>query len=174
MSYLNSRKSARLLGIVASVITIAFMLWSIFRSLKGRGKSTIEPSKAITRAYKGTRYEALTPYVIAQAKHETGGFNTKLSEPFDQNNNMFGMQRPYKRNTTDNRKGNLITEGKTMANYNTLDDSAVDLILWKDMFKKNPFPTKVNSAHEYAQALKDRGYYTDSVFNYSKALGAWM
>ena len=172
MSYRSSRNSARSLGILVSVLTIVWLLLQIFRALKGRMKS--EPGQAITKTLKGTKYEALTPYIIAQAKHETGGFNPKLSKAFELNNNLFGMQRPQHRNTTDTRKGDLIVEGKLMAHYPNYESSTEDYILWLDQFKNPPFPTQIGSTWHFAKALHDRRYFTDSIQNYSRAIAGWL
>lgn len=139
----------------------------------------VSPVNSIKKAFAGTKYEALIPYVIAQAKHETGNFT---SAAYRQNNNLFGMGRPSSRSTLDNRdrdnrtNGPLITEGQVMANFDSVSDSAKDLMLWFDMFRQEPFPTEVSSAWEYAAALKNRNpsYYTDSIENYSKGLGSWI
>ena len=176
---IKSKSWLRSLSILVSVLTMLTLLIRIGQWLRGRLKMTSSPTKAIQKTFKGTEFESLTPYVIAQAKHETGGYNTNVSKPLKYNNNMFGMNRPKTRITTDNGKGNLVVEGSVMANYDSLEDSARDLLLWLRQWKSSPFPTTITSAWQYANELKgaNKGrlnYYEDSIDNYSKGLSAWL
>jgi uncharacterized FlgJ-related protein len=120
------------------------------------------------KVIEGTDYAELVPYMKAQAIHESKNYTSGL---FKANNNAFGMGRPKKRKTLDNRKGNYIVEGQVMANFDSPTDSAKDLLLW---FDYNRFPKSVNSLEQYVTNLKGLGYFTDTVTNYYKALKKYV
>jgi len=125
-----------------------------------------EANRAIIR---NSKYSALLPYIVAQAKHETGNFQSGV---YNNNLNMFGMLMPRKRPTlatpgTPSRE----TPGAFWAKFKTDGDSIRDLFLWMDYTK---FPLLVSDADEYANELKQRSYYGDTVTNYSNALKAWI
>jgi len=85
---------------------------------------------------------------------------------------MFGMLMPKKRPTlatpgTASRE----TPGANWAKFKTDGDSIRDLFLWMDFTR---FPMLVSDADEYANELKKRNYYGDTVTNYSNALKAWI
>lgn len=111
-----------------------------------------------------TKYAALKPYLIAQAKHESDIFRSEL---YQKMNNAFGMQRPDFRDTLDLRTKTLIVEGEEMANFASPTDSVRDQLLWLEEFN---FPESVDSAYQFAKEMKDRGYYTDSIENYWPAI----
>lgn len=135
--------------------------WLVFR------KSKTTPKKAIQKAIQKTKYKALEPYVVAQAQHESGNFTSPL---FLKQLNPWGMGVPFSR-TFVGQKGNLIVEGTPKLQYNSIEQAVTDLTLYFDYTR---FPLEVSNAKEYAQQLKKRNYYTDSLANYSKALERWM
>ena len=61
--------------------------------------------------------------VLAQAKIETGNFTSKI---FRENNNMFGMKLPYRRQTT------AVGESRNHAKYTDWIQSIRDYKLWQD------------------------------------------
>ena len=68
--------------------------------------------------------------VLAQAKIETGNFTSKI---FRENNNMFGMKLPYRRQTT------AVGESRNHAKYTSWIQSIRDYKLWQDrMIHKAP------------------------------------
>lgn len=61
--------------------------------------------------------------VLAQAKIETGNFTSKI---FRENNNMFGMKLPERRQTT------AVGESRNHAKYTSWVQSIIDYKLWQD------------------------------------------
>lgn len=98
-----------------------------------------------------SRYRALMPYIVAQAKHETNGFASNI---YLKTNNMFGMK-----NGSYLGPGEIIgpvsPEGNTYAAYVTDADSLGDLLRW---FDAKGMPVMVDSSDEYVVALINRGW----------------
>jgi hypothetical protein len=115
-----------------------------------------------------SKYRALLPYIVAQAKHETNDFTSKV---YKENQNLFGMKWTEGRRGQVASKGLQSPEGNHYAKYLTDSTSIIDLLIWFDVKK---FPLSVLSVNEYAQALKDRGYFTDGLSNYISGLKRWM
>lgn len=91
--------------------------------------------------------------VLAQAKIETGNFTSKI---FRENNNMFGMKLPYRRQTT------AVGESRNHAKYTDWIQSIKDYKLWQDeMIHKTP------TKRAYLAYLK-RNYAEDK--NYIKKI----
>ena len=101
------------------------------------------------------------------ARHESGNYSSEL---FDKNLNAFGMGVPSKRRFL-GQPSALIVEGQPMAKYNSIEQSAADLL---ELFKFNRFPTDLKSVTQFAGELKADGYYTDSVENYTRALKRFL
>lgn len=100
--------------------------------------------------------------VIAQARHESGNYTSKLAV---RNNNIFGMRHPVKRPTTS--LGPLASaEGrKGYASYNSIEDSVRDLILYHRHFR-----VPESNLADYVTYLKRKRYYECSEQLYKKAL----
>ena len=113
-------------------------------------------------------YGSLLPFLQAQAKHESGNFTSNL---FRKANNMFGMGRPASRPTTDLGTKNIKAEGVVMANFQCPTQSVKDQLLYLKYFR---FPNTVRDARDFAQRLKDRGYYADSVDNYTAGIERFL
>lgn len=77
--------------------------------------------------------------VMAQAKIETGHFTSKV---FKENNNLFGMKLPEKRNTT------AVGEQHNHAMYTSWKQSVIDYKIWQDRVL-----TKVKSRRAYLKYL---------------------
>lgn len=114
-----------------------------------------------------SKYRALLPFILAQAKHETGNFKSGV---YKANNNLFGMKHPYKRPSVGER-GTLAPDGGHYQKYSGDSESVNDLLLWMEYTK---FPTTVKDAEQYALELKGRSYYGDTIENYTKGLKFWM
>ena len=91
--------------------------------------------------------------VLAQAKIETGNFTSKI---FRENNNMFGMKLPERRQTT------AVGENRNHAKYTDWIQSIKDYKLWQDKMIHRA-PTK----RAYLAYLK-RNYAEDK--NYIKKI----
>jgi len=105
-----------------------------------------------------SKYRKLRPYVIAQAKVESGKYSSRL---YLEQNNAFGMRCAVVREST------AIACENNYSTYSNVGQSLADLFLWMDF---NNFPTSVDSAEAYALALKSRGYFTASLAGYTTAL----
>lgn len=118
-----------------------------------------------------SEYGSYADFVIAQAKHESANFTSKV---YKANNNPFGMKVPSKRNFLGTQGTPApASEGKGMfyARYEN------DTIAFKDFLKylrAVRFPIGLTTVEEYAKALKAEGYYGDTVANYTKALKKWL
>jgi len=118
-----------------------------------------------------SKYRALYPYIIAQAKLETDNFTSPV---FLKNKNYFGMKMPERRPTIAISGGSKApaNEGKTpYAKYLTESDSVTDLLMW---FEYTKFPTSVETVNDYARELKKRGYYGSTEISYVKNLKFWL
>lgn len=104
--------------------------------------------------------------LVAQSRHETGNWKSKLSRKA---NNVFGMHKA-KKNTR--AIGVMVAEkGNRFAMYATVEDSTLEALEW---LSKKDCPFKFKNSNEYAKWLKSKGYYEDSVANYSNALKAHL
>lgn len=114
-----------------------------------------------------SKYRALFPYIVAQAKVETGNFTSNV---FLKNKNYFGMKLPKVRPTLA-QPGLMSPEGNNYAAYGSESDSVVDLLMWFDYTK---FPIAVESVEEYSKELKNRAYYGVAESSYTKNLKYWL
>jgi len=115
-----------------------------------------------------SKYRALMPYIIAQAKLESGNFTSRV---FKTDKNYFGMKLPVKRPTVAAGPGLMSPEGNNYAHYNSESDSVTDLLLWMEYTK---FPTSVNDSQEYTRELKSRNYFGVSETVYIKNINYWL
>lgn len=131
-------------------------------------------------AIKGTptNPQGLPPFLalllVSQAKHETGDFS---SNAFVQDNNAFGYS--YVPGAQWQAGAGIIADnGQPVAKYASLENSVGELIDWiYRRVKEGKFPANLNtitSPQQYAQLLKDAGYYGDTVQNYTAGLVRWL
>ncbi len=114
-----------------------------------------------------SEFAAYVDYVIAQAKHESANFTSNV---YKQNNNAFGMKVPSVRPFA-GYQGTKAPDGGYYAAYDNDTRSFDDLLKW---MRFTHFPTNLQSVEEYAQALKQRSYFTASLDSYTKALKSWL
>jgi len=106
------------------------------------------------------------PFLMSQIAHETGNFASRV---FKSNNNASGIMfinKPLKQKNATRGLPYPKREGKYFyANFASLKDWAVDYlrIIGK-------LPMQAISLPDYAAKLRARGYYTDTVQNYTKGL----
>lgn len=112
----------------------------------------------------------LSELIGAQAAHETGNFT---SNAYQKDNNCFG----YKAVNGDHDQiGNGITstEGDPYAKYATIQDSTDDVLRWiKRRQREGKFPadlTTIMTIQQYAELLKQCGYYGAPVSEYIEGL----
>mgnify|MGYP003739826209 CR=1 FL=1 len=100
--------------------------------------------------------------LVSQAIHETGNFKSKL---FREGNNAFGMMRgkldtlAIASTRAERRNGYAV--------YNSIEHSTLAVI---GLLTRKGCQFKFNTPRDYAIWLKSKGYYEDTVANYSKAL----
>ena len=104
---------------------------------------------------------------MLQLAHETGGFKSKISRV----NNLSGIK--YSVNGYGRNSGILPpkNEGPTpYAAYDTLELWAKDYL--RILKKSNAH--RATSIEDFASRLKSKGYFTDTLSNYTKALKSWQ
>lgn len=110
----------------------------------------------------------LAALIVAQAKHESANFTSNI---FLNCNNAFGFGTP-------SWNFNPCAYSSFFNKYNSLADSTNDLCEWiKRKQDDGLFPTNlssINSIYKYASLLKNAGYYTDSLENYTNGLTAYF
>lgn len=110
-----------------------------------------------------SKYRALLPYIVAQAKLESANFTSRV---YMTDNNMFGMKVG-----SSGTPGLKSPEGDFYEHYKNDGDSLQDLLGWLD--KKN-FPVRVSSSDEYAIELRKRGYFTATLQLYQDGLKRYL
>jgi len=113
---------------------------------------------------------ALAYLLVAQAKHETGNFTSKF---FKQYNNAFGYSYvaggKYQTGS-----GTIADNGAPIASYPNVQNSVYEIIDW--IYRRRnegKFPqdlTTITTPEQYAQLLKNAGYYGDTLTNYVNGL----
>lgn len=115
--------------------------------------------------------DALALLIAAQAAHETGNFTSRV---FIEDLNCFGYKRfPGARYQESN--GRVSPEGNSYAKYDSIANSVHEITAWiRRRITEGRFPrlSEVTTAAEYAQALKDCGYYGDTEQHYQHGLEA--
>lgn len=113
---------------------------------------------------------ALAYLLVAQSKHETGNYSSNF---FKKYNNAFGYSYvPGGRYQSGS--GSVADNGQPIAAYPTLENSVYEMIDW--IYRRRSegkFPqdlSQVTTPEQYAQLLKDSGYYGDSLANYLAGL----
>ena len=115
-------------------------------------------------AIKGGATPPLAKLLVAQARHESGNYNSNQTKT---NNNVFGFK--HSANSIYSQRGNISPEGDPYAHYDTLQDSIKDYIIrWMGKSSKQggtrlqEFNTiKEGDTETYARKLKGYGYYTN-------------
>lgn len=100
--------------------------------------------------------------MVAQSRHETGNWKSRLARKA---NNVFGM---HSNKNSKRSIGTTIAEkNNKFAVYDSVESSTLEALDW---LSSHDCPFKFKSSSEYAKWLKSKGYYEDSVTNYSNAL----
>lgn len=109
----------------------------------------------------------LSQIILAQAKHETGNFTSPV---YQDCNNAFGYS-AY--------QGHGACQGHSFyRHYPSLIESTHELVGWIERRQwEGNFPLDLNeikTAAQYAELLKENGYYEDSLANYKNGLERWL
>lgn len=117
--------------------------------------------------------KSLALLIVAQAKHETNNFTSKV---FQENNNAFGYKY-IKGATLQLEHGRMSPEGNAYAHYKNLKNSTKEIIAWiyrRVKEKKFPNLDTIKTPQQYAIYLKITGYYTDTIHNYTMGLKKFL
>lgn len=145
-----SRRSRKRLVWVLMLLPLTGLAIPLLRKAKG---------KEWEQVIRQSEYRNYLPWIVAQAKHETGNYTSNL---YKNHNSLFGMKVPSKR-PFDGRPGPTAPDGGVYASYDSLAQSARDYL---NLLRYNRFPTNLSSVKGFVQALKDDRYFTDSLDNY--------
>jgi len=115
-----------------------------------------------------SKYRALMPFILAQAKLESANFTSKV---YLTDHNYFGMKFINGRRGQVASQGLKSPEGDYYAHYLTDSASVLDLLKW---FEYKNFPVSVSDAREYATELKNRNYFGAPLESYIKILETYL
>lgn len=116
-----------------------------------------------------SKYKSLSPFIFAQARLESGNFNSNLYRAL---NNAFGMGHAVKRKQLGERSSSRELNGKIdLQKYRNDTQSLRDLFLWMDYTK---FPVRVTGADQYVRELKNRNYFESKESDYLKGLNVYL
>jgi flagellum-specific peptidoglycan hydrolase FlgJ len=123
----------------------------------------------------GTEYAPYAAWIIAQAKHESANFTSRV---YRTDNNPFGLKY-YSDSVSMGTKGLAASDG---GNYTHFKNDQIAFKAYLNWIRREthagrktgPLPTNYTTVDQFAQGLRDRGYYTDSVSNYTAALKRWL
>src|SRR5574341_835621 len=117
--------------------------------------------------------DALSNLIVSMARHETGDYTSNV---FKTCNNLFGYK--YVGQSTAAGACSVSPEGDRYAMYNSYADSVRELVLWiKRRQSEGRFPVDlatITTAEQYANLLKQGGYYGDTVLNYTTGLKRFL
>ena len=135
--------------LISVLLSVPFLSFAILRNRK---------ETAFMPVFFG-KYKRYAPWIEAQAKHETGNFQSAL---FKKYHNAFGMKVPTKRDTVNVGSTPLgeFRTGPYLA-YKNLSQSVRDYIKWLDYHKT---PTNIETPRSYFEYLQDKGYAEDSSY----------
>ena len=115
--------------------------------------------------------DALASLLVAQANHETGRFSSNI---FIQGNNAFGYTHVPGGRYQLPEPGRIADNGQPAAKYANVEDSVREIVDWiYRRVKEGKFPANLDSIQtpaQYAQLLKNAGYYGDTLSNYQRGL----
>jgi hypothetical protein len=115
----------------------------------------------------------LSQCIVGQAGHETNGFSSSV---FQSCNNAFGYK--WVGQSTADGACTGSPEGDYYARYSNIEQSTHELTQWiRRRQAESIFPadlSTITSPAQYAQLLKDAGFYGDSVNNYAMGVLRWM
>lgn len=115
--------------------------------------------------------QALSNYIVAQSKHETGNYKSPF---FTKGNNAFGYSFVSGSKWQLPAGGGIADNGKPIAQYASIYNSVHELTDWiKRRQREKKFPANLNtidSPEKYATLLKQANYYGDTLTNYTAGL----
>ena len=119
--------------------------------------------------------DPLAVFIVAQARHETGNYSSRF---FTVGNNAFGYSYYPGSKWQLDKGGPLADNGIPIAQYANIQNSVHELTDWiKRRQAQGKFPADlgtITTPEQYAQLLKNAGYYGDTVANYTAGLIRWL
>lgn len=111
----------------------------------------------------------LSYLMVAQARHETGDFTSNF---FRKYNNAFGYT--YSGSKYQIGRGDIADNGYNIAAYASVADSTKEIADWiKRRQAEGIFPqdlSTIQTPEQYAQLLKARNYFGDTLANYTAGI----
>lgn len=108
--------------------------------------------------------------IVSQAIHESANFKSNV---FKVDNNAFGLKMPVRRSRLYIQRASYIvmrSEGSApYAHYSTLENCVKDLLLGWHGFVGTDWAL-IKTPEQYAALLKYKGYYGDTLSNYTAAI----
>jgi len=118
-----------------------------------------------------SKYRNLRKYIFAQAKLESGNFQSNI---YRRTNNPMAMGKAYKRRQLGEKSNSGVFErghSNPMQRYRNDTQGFRDLFLWFDYGR---FPTSVGSIEQYVRELKKRWYFGLSEEEYLRRIKEWL
>lgn len=117
--------------------------------------------------------DTLANLIVAQARHETGDFTSKI---FKENNNAFGYTFVAGGQYQLPSKGRIADNKQPTAMYASVEDSTKEMVAWLQRREKEGKlkMSELTTPEAYAAALKKSGYYTDAESRYLTAMRKWL
>jgi len=153
-----SSKSGNItLTLLSGLLILSALLLTVLNQTRSR-------KKMITRLYNYfVNVKGLSPEqartLICQSAHETDFWRSNV---FKHSNNCYGIKN-HKRKVA----GKLEIEFKGYATYQNIEGSCNDLI---DLLRRRYNLEAANNIYLYVGALKEKGYFEDSLNNYLKGV----
>jgi uncharacterized FlgJ-related protein len=119
--------------------------------------------------------EALCKLIVGQSGNETAGWTSNF---FIHNNNCFGYECSSASDYQNGCSAGNADNGVQVGNYDTIEDSTKEIIDW--IYRRvadGKFPSdlgSITSADQYAQLLKNAGYYGAPESSYAANIKAWV
>jgi len=159
-----------LLGLAGGLLSLFFLIktWSFYQnyldSKKMKGNLTPTSLKNLIKSTLGVS-DAFAWILTYQSAHETGYWKSPV---FKENKNLFGMRRSKVRKNLQNGERN------GHATYLSYVDSIKDMGLWLKsvglLYGQTGFTGTDVDIRLYALSIKEKGYYTDTLSNYSNGM----
>lgn len=125
---------------------------------------------AVSQGFPGS----LANLIVAQAKHESANFTSNV---FRQNNNPFGYKYVGQSLATRGTPA-PASEGGNYARYVDVSYATLEIVKWiQRRQNETKFPrdlSTITTPKQYAQLLKNAGYYGASVTEYAAGLARWI
>lgn len=162
MSHTSRNVAKRWQRLLAALLAIGLAILLLIRAMKAPNRKSLNSD-----VFKGTEFEKYTWWIISQARHESNNFTSNV---YRANNNPMGMKVPSVRKFLGT-EGTKAPDGGHYAKYVNDTQGFQDFLVW---LRARKFPTNLSTVDEYVQAMKDKGYYGDSVSNYLRGVKYWM